>query len=195
MAASSRECTIVLLAGLAVAGCTAGNGEGEASGIVNAPRCGLEGEPFDLSPSFFVADPTDDERVLEIRIQRDSNFEDKADGLAVLVLDANRVKEELLGLPIDFADGDDALVRMSLYLNERCPVLRDEVPVSYTAVEGTITFVQIYAPDIDDGDKTIAATFDDVLFTDLRDPETRNATMSGAFRFIFNRGRPAQRFP
>jgi hypothetical protein len=193
VAASSSERLLFLAASL-LGGCTLGVGDGAVTGTVNDPECGLENWALDLDPSFFVAD-RGVEGLLEIRVQKGSNFEDRSNGIIISVLDAEEIKTSMLGLPIDFAQGDASPVRMGLYLNAKCePDPMDGLPLNLTAVSGTIAFTSIYAPNVD-GEKEIAASFTDVFMTDLRDPDTRNATISGQFSFIFNRGRPAQRFP
>jgi hypothetical protein len=183
------------LAASLAAACSVGVGSGEVTGQVSAPECGLEGEPFDLAPSFFAADPV--EEILEIRVQRGSDFEDTSDGLLITVRDANQVKERL-GEPLAIgAAGSNALVELSLYLNATCTD-RFEAPPVFVGRAGTITFSSIYAPQVSESEVETAATFTNVQFDDGRDPggrDMRNATLSGEFRFLFNRGRPIQRFP
>lgn len=163
------------------------------SGVVNAPECDLDMEAYDLEPTFFGADPV--EELLEIRIQRGSDHEAHSDGLGILVSDAERVRATLIGVPIELTGNAEALVQMNVYLNETCPVDRTTGPVSYEAVSGFLIFENIYAPTLTEDDVEVAARFSDVLFVDPRSPGRRNATLSGNFRFLHNRGRPSQRFP
>ena len=171
-------------------GCSVGVGEGSVAGVVSAPECDLNGEAYDLDPSFFSAALV--EETLEIRIQRGSDLERFSDGIVIVVFDTNELYATSLGVPIQLGEG--APVRMSFYLHGTCPLDRDDVPVSYDARSGSITFRSTYAPDSDD-DVEIAGRFDNVELTDLSDPGARYAIMSGEFRFFYNRGRPAQRFP
>jgi hypothetical protein len=98
------------------------------------------------------------------------------------------------GTAIDLAS-PEAPVTMNFYLNESCPAGRRETPVNLAAVSGQITFDSIYSPATDDDEVEIAAHFETVRFEDEDAPEERTALLSGRFRFFFNRGRPAQRFP
>jgi hypothetical protein len=183
-------CLAPLLAG----GCDVGSGTGSATGVVSAPGCGLDAEPFDLHPDFFTIDPI--EGFAELRVQHGSEIEDRSDVLLIFVADTADVETSRLGEPIavdlDASDG----VSMSLALNETCHVddEREDVPVNYIAVSGTITFSAIYAPSVD-GDHRTAATFEDVRFIDPSDPDARYAVLSGDFDFDYSRKKPAQRFP
>ena len=197
MAVSSRRdrgrgvATVILP--LLVAGCSVGVGAGEVSGVVDAPDCGLDEASYRLEPTFFVATPVEDH--LEMRVQRGSSFSDVSDGIAVTVLGASRVAERLgEALPIEPRpdEADVPAVGMTLYLNESCPPSAARAPVVLEATEGTITFEAIHAPGVDRESSEIAATFGGVRLTDHRG---RSARLSGWFRFIFNRGHPAQRFP
>ncbi|MEM9070946.1 MAG: hypothetical protein AAGE52_20720 [Myxococcota bacterium] len=189
MAVLSRSAGL-LLSGLLLS-CSVGVGEGEASGLVTAPDCGLEGREFNLRPDFFVADEFEDQ--LEIRMQNGGDYEFLSNGIAIYVDDVE-IEEARLGTPIPLSAEAGAPIRMTLYLHKRCIFDRDVPPVHYVAAEGTITFEDIFAPDFDD-DRRIAGRFDDVRFVDTSRPEERFALFSGNFDFLFNRGRPAQRFP
>lgn len=187
----------VLLVG--VAGCSVGVGEGSATGQVWAPTCGLMGDAYDLHPTFFGADaPAPGSDLLSIRVQRGSDLLGNSDGILVTVNGASKVYS-MLGTPITLSDASDALVGMSLYLNETCPpVIGDPAhpPINYVARGGTITFTSIYAPDASGSGKETAATFDNVtFFANPNMPGNQHAVLSGYFRFIFSRGRPAQPFP
>jgi len=185
----------------ALSGCSAGIGDGSVMGAVWAPECGLAGEPYDLRPNFFSADPTLD--FLDIRVQRGSDFEDVSDGMGISVRSASEVAANI-GTPIELHDplnlprvppDERPLAAMSVYLNDACPIDRDTIPVAYQAVSGSLTFDAIFAPMAPTTDLEITGRFTDVRFEDPSAPGTRYATLSGFFSFIFNRGRPAQRFP
>lgn len=168
--------------------------------MVWAPECGLDGEAYDLEPSSFFAHVIPGEtdsagEMLEIRVQQGSDLDNKSDGLWILVRDAKLVKEERLGVPITLDGTESALVRMNLYLNETCEPSRTETPVNYEARAGTITFRNLYAPSVSEREVEIAASFRDVELVDPAAPAARRAILSGDFRFLYNRGRPAQRFP
>ena len=191
---SSRELgPVAALLLWAALGCSVGGGEGEVTGTINAPGCELEMADYSMDPTFFGADPI--EGMIEMRIQHGSDLETFSDGLTILVTDASRVRADLLGVPIELTGEADALVQMNVYLNGTCPPERGDLPVNYQAVSGNIVFQNIYAPELTEDDVETAARFDDVLFVDPANPEMRNAVLSGHFRFLHNRGRPAQRFP
>ncbi|MBO6938672.1 MAG: hypothetical protein JJ863_27135 [Deltaproteobacteria bacterium] len=174
---------------LAFAGCSVGVGSGEVTGTVIAPQCDLDGD-FSLNPDFFSASAFEEQ--LTIRIQRGGDFAIDSDGISIVVLDAT-MESERLGTPIAITAEDEAPVSMSLYLNDRCPVDEDMLPVFLEATEGTITFDQIYAPEVDGGQRQTSGTFTGVVFTDGRGE--RMATLDGEFSFLFERGRPGQPFP
>ncbi len=190
VAASSRELRALGWA-LVLSACSVGVGQGEASGLVSAPDCDLLGEAIDLRPDFFVADEF--EGHLEIRMQRGGDYEYLSDGISIFVADVAQ-EHERLGTPVPLSAEAGAPVRMNLYLNERCPPDRHRPPVNYVAVSGNIVFTAIYAPEVDDN-LLIAASFDSVRFVDPSRPAERFAIVSGALSFLYNRGRPAQRFP
>ncbi len=173
-------------------GCTVGVGEGSLSGDVQAPDC-LEG-PFSLRPNYFSAEPW--ENTLQIRIQRGGDFEYLSDGLQVFVADAAGISERL-GEAIPVAATSDAEVRMNFHLGETCRVSRFGVgyPVNLVSSAGEIIFDAIYAPEIDEDQVRIQASFRDVRFEDPSLPEERFAILSGEFSFLYTRGRPAQHFP
>jgi len=164
-------------------------GTGEVTGTVIAPQCDLDGD-YSLNPDFFSA--TAFEEQLTIRIQHGGDFAIDSDGISIVVLDAS-METERLGTPIAITEDPEAPVAMSLYLNDSCPVDEDTLPVFLQATEGTITFDEIYAPEVDEGQRQSAGTFTGVVFTDGRGE--RMATLDGEFRFLFERGRPGQPFP
>lgn len=184
---------------LLLAACNVGTGRGEINATVSAPGCGLEDASFEIDPSFFAANRVENvdfrDDLLEIRVQRNSDFEDQSDGIDVIVHELNRVERELLGEPLELgAPRDERIVDLTLYLNKRCAPESDELPVNYVATSGTIVFDAIYAPAVDN-DRQITAEFDDVRVEDPKSADVRHGQISGQFRFLFTRGRPAQRFP
>lgn len=214
MAASSRSAwsgwTAPVSAGLAclVLACSVGMGEGTLTGSVLIAQCHVDEPDFDLRPSFFAAELVNDPELLEpadrlarmnIRIQRGSGRESDSDGLMIAIRDVNEVQRAAIDVPIAIVDEANSLVELTLYLNQQCvaglPRGRWTRPAILPAVSGTIRFSAIYAPGLGDDDGEISASFDDVAFVDPADPEGRNATLSGAFSFVYQRGRPAQRFP
>lgn len=179
-------------------GCSVGEGQGQIGGhVVAADFCMLDQSDYELVPSFFGAQVTEDH--LDMRVQRGSAFEQFSDGLSIHVRDVNEVRRQRIGLPIPI-DGDWlSIVQMVFYLNETCeagfPNEHRRRPVVLEGVGGTVTFRAIYAPDIDPGATGIEARLDEVFFVDAEDPEGRHATLSGSFSFFYQRGAPAQRFP
>jgi len=186
----------VLLAALVLGqlSCSAGVGSGSVTGVVSAESCGFSAdEPFDLHADFFVAEAFGDS--LDIRIQNGGDEFDYANVLFVSVFDATEIEASMLGTPVAVGNAVDSPVRMALALNESCDFHdRTSIPVSYTAVSGTITFTAIYAPK-GSGDPLTEATFENVHLVDPGDPANRYADLSGDFRFLYTRGRPAQLFP
>lgn len=181
----------VLVASL-FAGCAFGRGEGELSGVFEAEDCDKQGE-YSMNPNFFAAEPI--EELLVVRVQRGSSRDELVDGLLVLIRNAAELQRDLLGQSIEIVDDDDALVQITLSLGKTCPPTRDRTAVVLPAVSGAIAFESIYAPEGDSPDVVeVAAELTDVLFADPRD-DTRRAQLSGHFRFLFERGSPAQPFP
>lgn len=214
MAASSREARTVRTAlaaaslGCLALACSVGTGEGTITGAVFIEQCRLDEPDFDLRPSFFAAefindpeliDPVDRLRRMNIRLQRGSGREADSDGLMIAIRDVNELESTGLDVPIEVVDEANALVELTLYLNQQCqaglPRGRWTRSAILPAVSGTIRFSAIYAPGLGDEDGEISASFDDIAFVDPADPEGRHATLSGAFSFVYQRGRPAQRFP
>lgn len=179
---------------VATASCAQGVGEGSVAGVVSAPSCHLSPTtPFELAPTYFAAEAFG--ASLNIRLQHGTDIFDYSNVFFISVLDSNDVKLNQLGVPLAVSDADGAPVRISLALNETCPFhARNSIPVSYQAVSGTITFSDIYAPDVGSG-RTTAAVFDSVHLVDPSAPTERYADVSGYFQFVYTRGRPAQVFP
>jgi hypothetical protein len=181
-----------VLCGWLACGCAKGSGEGDAVGQVWAPDCGLEGEPFELEPTFFAMQPSTSVEIIDIIVQRGSALQIYSDGIAVFIRDPEMLKESMLGTDIDF-DLLDSPVEMTLYLNETCPGLSD-IPVVYRAVSGTIRFESLFVPWVDNETRETSAIFTDVELVDTEEPEERRAILSGDFRFLFERGMPPQLF-
>jgi hypothetical protein len=179
-------------------GCAVGEGQGAIGGEVTASDfCGLEGADYQLQPSLFTAEVTENQ--LNLRVQRGSAIEQAADGLIIHVADIDEVKRQRLGLPIPVERDWSGLVQMVLYLNETCeagfPSEHRRRPVVMEAVSGSVRFDAIYAPDIDPGSTGIEAELVDVEFVDPTMPDLRRARLDGWFSFFYQRGSPAQRFP
>ncbi|MGE0789311.1 MAG: hypothetical protein AB7S26_26795 [Sandaracinaceae bacterium] len=176
--------------------CSVGNGEGAVTGAVVAPDCDIDVSDYDLHPTFFSGEVTEEQ--MNIRVQRGSDIEGFADGVMIHVLDVNEVFRSRIGLPIEITDEYGTLIQMELYLNETCPSgFPDDfrvTPLILQAVGGEITFRSIYAPDIEPGAAETSASFDAVELRDRDDP-ARSATIDGTFSFFYQRGSPAQRFP
>ncbi len=206
-ASSARRSGAAALVALATLACSLGRGEGVVTGTVRVPSCRLTDDTFDLGVNFFGAefindperrDPTRRRERMLIRLQRGSYREADSDGLLISVADANEIERDLLDVPIEVGTDPDARVRMTLYLGQRClsgfPDSRWTRSVIMAARSGTIRFSDMYAPAIGDAENEIAATFDEVVFSDPGEPEW-SAVLSGAFRFAYQRGSPAQAFP
>lgn len=196
-------CAVALL----LLACSVGVGEGSVTGSVRIDECLLDTDAFSLGPNFFAGefveepenlDPITRLRQLNIRIQRGSWRESDSDGLLVSVRDVNEIATSMIGTPIALEDVAEAPVYLTLYLGQTCesgfPRAHWVRSAILAADSGTITFEGIYAPAMGDPDPEIAATFENVHFSDVGDPDGREALLSGEFRFVFQRGRPAQRF-
>lgn len=192
MAASSHSIGVWLLGALLFAGCAKGGGEGNAVGQVWAPDCGLDGQPFELNPSFFAMQPSASVEIIDIVVQRGSDLPSFSDGIAVFIAEPEMLKDSMLGTELDF-ELLESPVEMTLYLNATCPGLV-ELPVVYRAVSGTIRFDELYVPWVDNETKETSAVFTNVELVDNQDPEERRARLDGSFRFLFERGMPAQLF-
>ena len=83
--------------------CANGEGEGEASGPVSAPECGIDDTAWELRPNFFVQDPWENTAV--IRVQRGSNYQDLSNGLVISISDVEEVRGSF-GTPIDLSAED-----------------------------------------------------------------------------------------
>jgi hypothetical protein len=193
--------------------CTVGQGEGDVTSdhlYIN----GCWNGAFDLSPDFFGANP-DNEQSLMIRVQRGDNIEDVSDGLDVLVNDLQTVRMQLNtdvpvgmppgvsppGVPIVF-NPDPPKVSLSLYLHNTCHQQNGTI----YSVSGTIRFSSLFSGDLNEGsseNRLTDATFTNVSFADPRELATAaddtakaalTSSVSGKFRFFFQRGQPSQPF-
>jgi hypothetical protein len=207
-----RACVLVkvVLAGTLALGCAVGEGEGS----VTSERLVVEDcwtGPFDLHPDFFAANP-DNGKSLLIRVQRGDNLEEQSDGLSVLVNDLPTLREQLgqpteiglppgvspPGVPIVF-NPNPPKVSMALYLHNTCHA---QTGTLY-ALSGQITFRALFSGDRNEENAEDRLT--DAEFTGVfADPRQLSAddqanvevesTVTGNFRFYFQRGQPAQPF-
>ncbi len=222
MAAVRHQWALLLACSLWLGGCTVGEGEGS----VRSDQLFIEDcwdGPFDLQPTFFGANPYREQEIL-VRVQRGNNIQELSDGLTVLVSDAPRIREELLGQPISVgmppgvsppgvpleASADPPIVSLALYLHNTChrengtvfSVDPDQLEAG--AASSTITFLSLFSGDLNEknaDDRLTEAQFG-VWFADPRDrdasgriPAERTSYVEGRFRFYFQRGQPAQPFP
>jgi len=194
------------------AGCTVGEGEG----WVRSERLYIDDcwdGAFDLGPDFFAANPYRQETLM-IRVQRGDNAQEFSDGLSVLVPDLNAVRSRLgqdipVGLPpgIDTPVGDPMIsdggtappVSLAVYLHNSCHITSGTV----YSVSGNIRFESLFSgdPNEDDADERLTDATFDAVFADPRqlagedgDNPKYQSQVTGHFRFIFQRGQPAQPF-
>ncbi len=191
-------------------GCTTGEGDGEVTSDKLYVEDCWDG-PFDLKPTFFGANPY--RNTLTIRVQRGDNIEEVSDGLIVVVNDVSGIRDSRLGqalkvgmppgvtppgVPVVF-EPEPPIVSLSLYLHDTCHKQNGTL----YSMDGTITFDSLFSGDLNEGnadDRLTDAKFE-ASFADPRhmqadgtvDPE-RMSTVSGWFRFFFERGQPAQPF-
>lgn len=166
-----------------------GEGEGEIDGQIALKDCNKQGT-YHLDPNFFSAEPREER--LDILLQHGSDLQIRSDGMFIYIDDASALQNDMLEQPLTV---DDGLWEAVLFLNETCPVERRKTPVSLYATSGTITFNAIYAPEEDKDAVSIDAVLDALHFENSETPDDNYADLSGYFRFIYNRGKPAQRFP
>jgi hypothetical protein len=198
---------------LAPLGCTVGEGEGSVTSQ-DLYVTGCWKGAFDLRPDFFGANPDPGESLI-IRVQRGDNVEDVSDGLIVAVNDLPEVRMHLneaipvglprgvtpSGVPIVY-DPDPPKVSLVLYLHNTCHQQNGTI----YSTSGFITFSSLFSGDLNEGsseNRLTDATFSDVSFADPReladvtDPKERDdltSTVTGRFRFFFQRGQPSQPF-
>ena len=193
MAASSPSLSAFTLCVLAAFGCAKGSGEGQVSGTVWAPDCGLEGDLFELNPNFFAMQPSFSVEVIDIVVQRGSDQRTFSDYLSVFIREPEELRDSMLGTEIELG-GFEAPVEMTLSLNATCPGIA-RLPVAYAAVSGTIRFERLFVPWLADNDTDeTTAVFRDVVLVDRQEPDERRAQIDGDFTFLFERGLPPQFF-
>jgi hypothetical protein len=215
----AATCVLAALFGF---GCTTGQGEGSIKSDRLFVQDCWNG-PFDLDPQFFGANPFRDEAIL-IRIQNDDDIEEMSDGVTIVIDDPPKIRgetgESMLGqdirvglppgvsppgIPI-VAQAEPPLVSMALYLHDTCHI---QIGTLY-ALSGTIRFDSLFSGDINEDvadDRLTEGSFS-ATFADPRDlvasdvpgepaavPAERSSEVTGAFRFFFQRGQPAQPFP
>jgi hypothetical protein len=202
---------VALLLGVALVGCTVGEGQGGVKSDKLFVRDCWNGA-FDLRPDFFAANPFPDGAQM-IRVQRGDNLQEVSDGLMILVRDTDAVRERLgtpvsvgvppgtsaPGVPIEY-NPDPAPVNLTLYLHDSCHTQN----VTLQAIEGSITFASLFSGDVNeqDGSERLTNASFEVVLADPRDlnpeeppdPEV-TSLVQGNFRFYFQRGQPAQPFP
>lgn len=205
----------LLAIAVAAFGCSTGEGEGQvASDRLFVDRC-WNGS-FSLDPTFFAAQPHLDESLM-IRVQRGDAIEEVSDGLLVVIEDVagirnNQLEAELqVGMPVGVAPpghnvvptADPPKVNLALYLQETCHLQN----ATLYSIKGTIKFHSLFSgdPNEDDAedrltDAEFSATFADPRKAtpgtdELEFPPDVVSTVTGYFRFFFQRGQPAQRFP
>jgi hypothetical protein len=204
---------LAVLLVLAPTGCTfVGQGEGEVtSDALTVPDCWEGG--YELGPDFFASVPFRETQ--QLRVQRGSDIQEVSDGLAILVNDTPKIRDELLGTDIEVGLPPQLLneiapgappseapeVSMALYLQFSC---HNQNIVLY-AMEGTIRFDSLFSGDPNEttgSEKFTDATFD-VMIADPREADLQTleiapekmSPLSGWFQFHFQRGQPGQPFP
>lgn len=210
-----------VLVGVALTGCTIGEG----AGSIRSDRLYLEDcwvGPFDLQPTFFGANPFRDQMM--IRIQRGEKDVEVSDGVLLVVDGVSEIRSGQLGqdLPLGLPVGvsppglakvtetNPAPVSLSLYLYETC----NQQNGALYSVGGTINFASLFSGDpneTDANDRLTEATFQATV-VNPRDfigqsaapdggppvaeyPPEKTSQLEGSFRFFFERGPPAQAFP
>jgi len=193
-------------------GCTTGQGDGQVTSEHLAVEDCWDG-PFELSPTFFGANPyTRDD--LSIRLQRGDDLTEVSDGVTFTIREAGKIRDELLdspvkmGLPAGVTPpgtlprqlDPDALVSMVLSLHGSC----HEQNSAVYAVSGDIVFHSLFSGDLNES-KADARLTDAEFTADVADPRRiqpdgsfaaeDTSQVTGWFRFFFQRGPPAQTFP
>jgi hypothetical protein len=203
----AKSALAVAAAVAASCGCTTGEGEGWVKSDQLFVRDCWNG-PFDLQPTFFGANPSGD--ALTIRVQRGDNLREVSDGLTIMIADLPTVRGSSLGsavqigLPEDAGDGA-APVSMSLFMHDSC----HEQNGALYATSGSVTFTSLFSGDpneSDADDRLTEASFtaqmsnaEDVDATGVAPAPgaepAQTSVVQGWFRFVFQRGQPAQPFP
>jgi len=195
---------------LAALGCSSAEGDG----AIQSDRLYVKdcwNGPFDLKPTFFGANPYLDTQT--IRIQRGDNIEEVSDGLIVLVKDVSSIRSQLgsavdVGMPEGVSppgvplkiDLNPPKVNLSLYLHDTCHAQNGTL---YSR-DGSITFTSLFSgnPNEKDAEERLTEASFSATFADPRDATADGvidpaltSTVTGWFRFYFERGQPAQPFP
>jgi hypothetical protein len=209
---------MALVAMVALAGsCAVGEGEGFVKGSLKLDKCDADLSGYDMNPNFFGAQSVGPQ--LLIRIQKGADLQEYQDNLIISVDDVDYVRSlidadhhgqpipvEAERLPGSPPAKPGPQVRMSFSLRGTCgsPKLNpgDNPEVILHATTGNIVFDYIYDPSADSRDtnaKRIEGHFENVLFEDPRKPMSaggkNGGTLSGQFKFFYQRGGPAQPFP
>lgn len=191
---------VLALGAMSWCACSVGSGTGSIRGELRDPHCGLDLSDYDLAPTFFGAEYTQNRGdptaaiLVAIRVQRGGARELDSDGIRLLVLDAAAVRATL-GEPLIVRPDHDSLLQATFYYGETCPGGAPDdyhsVPALLEAVSGTVTFHALHVPG--DASGAISATIDELTFAS---PDgTRSGVLQGDFEFAYQRGRPAQPFP
>jgi hypothetical protein len=202
---------LVALSALTAVGCEVGKGEGSVRGSLVVDGCDKDLSSYDMQPDFFGGQSA--QRVLLIRIQRGGDLQEYQDALDISINDVDEIRKhlnepvpvQLQRPPGSAPDVTPPLVQMGLSLRGSCgtPHLNpgDPPQVVLYATSGTVTFTAILDPSADSRDtnaKRIEGTFD-VKLEDPRKPVAKGGTshgsLTGDFKFFYQRGGPAQPFP
>lgn len=211
-------CTVLVLLGAGLLGCEVGEGDGSVtSDNLYVADC-WQGQ-FDLRPDFFAAAPF--QNTMMIRIQRGDQLEEEADGVLILINDVPRVRQELIGQPIELAlspsvtppgipiiPREPPLVSLSMYLHSTCHAQNSAL----YAVGGWIRFDSLFNgdPNEESADQRLTQAEFEAIVVDPRAgmlsqdttgaptityPEGVQSIVKGSMSFLFHRGTPAQPFP
>lgn len=190
--------------------CEVGEGLGSVRGNLRVDDCkDKDLSNYDMAPDFFAGNAAENQ--LLIRIQRGGDIQEYNDNLNIIVDDTTKVQDnvpievKLMRPPGSAPSVPAPLVRITLSLRGTCGSglvgPRDPPQVVLHAVSGTITFKRILRGDPsseDTNSKRIEGSFN-VTMEDPRHPEgvpARSAgTLTGDFKFFYQRGGPAQPFP
>jgi hypothetical protein len=199
----------VVMVAAASLSCEVGQGAGSVRGNLHVEGCDKDLSNYDMAPDFFAGNAA--ETQLMIRIQRGGDLQEYNDSLNIIVDDTNRVQDgqaievKLMRPPGSAPSVEAPPIRISLSLRGTCGTgrvgPRDPPQVVLHAISGTITFKHILRGDPsseDTNSKRIEGSFN-VTLEDPRHAEgtpARNAgTLTGDFKFFYQRGGPAQPFP
>lgn len=189
--------------------CEVGQGIGNVRGSIRVECEGKDLSEYDMGPDFYGAIAAKSQ--LLIRIQRGGDLQEYNDNLVIVIDDTNRIQDNVpITLKLHRPPGAAPStvgepVRMSLSLRGTCGTGRlgaaDPPQVVLHAIGGTITFKSVLRGDpssADTNSKRIEGSFN-VQLEDPRHPDgaaARSAgTLTGDFKFFYQRGGPAQPFP